>query len=251
MRLFKERAQYGPLEGRYRIFLIDHLDRANEQAANSLLKMLEEPPAYLLILMTAENAYDLLPTIRSRSLILSDVSACLPRRWRSFMRDRGLKDTQRRIALSGGSPGVAACLDLDAYDKRRSAMISLLQAASGVQPFAAWAKVSESLGRTDKLEHHLNVLYTLLEDVLFLQNGSRDIRNVDVRRTWSDCSHVRVSTGFECAVAKIDELVEFLRRNIQKSIALDALSPNCAALNACGKNKIPEIKWRSSQVTES
>ena len=53
-----------------RVFLIDHLDRANEQAANSLLKILEEPPPYLLILMTAENAYDLLPTIRSRSLII-------------------------------------------------------------------------------------------------------------------------------------------------------------------------------------
>ena len=52
------------------MFLIDHIDRANEQAANSLLKILEEPPAHLMLFMTAENAYDLLPTIRSRSLIL-------------------------------------------------------------------------------------------------------------------------------------------------------------------------------------
>jgi DNA polymerase-3 subunit delta' len=104
IRLFKERAQYGPLKGRYRVFLIDHLDRANEQAANSLLKILEEPPAYLLILMTSENAYDLLPTIRSRSLILS-MSPLRSEEMALFMRDRGLKDTQRRIALSGGSRG--------------------------------------------------------------------------------------------------------------------------------------------------
>ena len=70
MRLLKERAQFGPLRGKHRVFLIDHIDRANEQAANSLLKILEEPPAHLLLFMTAENAYDLLPTIRSRSLIL-------------------------------------------------------------------------------------------------------------------------------------------------------------------------------------
>jgi DNA polymerase-3 subunit delta' len=140
-----------------------------------------------------------------------------------FMRDRGLKDTERRIALSGGSPGIAACLDLDVYDKRRSAMISLLQAASGVQSFAAWAKVSESLGRTDKLEHHLNVLYTLLEDVLYLQNGRPDIRNADVRK---DLEQIAASASFDwvrSATQKVDELVEFLRRNIQKSIALDAL----------------------------
>jgi DNA polymerase III subunit delta' len=222
IRLFKERAQYGPLKGRYRVFLIDHLDRANEQAANSLLKILEEPPSYLLIVMTSENAYDLLPTIRSRSLILS-MSPLSQDEMALFMRDRGLKDTQRRIALSGGSPGVAACLDLDVYDKRRSAMISLLQAASGVQPFAAWAKVSESLGRTDKLENHLHVLYTLLEDVLYLQNGRPDIRNMDVRK---DLEQIAASANFDWvrnATRRVDELVEFLRRNIQKSIALDAL----------------------------
>jgi DNA polymerase III subunit delta' len=222
IRLLKERAQFGPLKGRYRVFLIDHLDRANEQAANSLLKILEEPPAYLIILMTAENAYDLLPTIRSRSLILS-MSPLAPAEMDVFMRDRGLKDVPRRISLSGGSPGVAACLDLDAYDKRRSAMISLLQAASGVQPFAAWVKVSESLGRADKLENHLNVLYTLLEDILYLQNGRADIRNQDIRK---DLERIAASASFDwvrSAVRKVDELVEFLRRNIQKSIALDAL----------------------------
>ncbi len=222
MRLLKERAQFGPLRGKHRIFLIDHIDRANEQAANSLLKILEEPPAHLLLFMTAENAYDLLPTIRSRSLILG-MSPLSSDEMGAFMRDRALKDSQRRVALAGGSPGVAVTLDLDAYDKRRSAMIALLQAASGVQPFGTWARVSESLGRTDKLENHLNVLYTLLEDVLYLQTASGEIRNSDVR---NDLDAIARQVSFEwlrSAVRKVDELIEFLRRNIQKSIALDAL----------------------------
>ena len=67
-RLLKERAAFMPMHGNRRIFLIDHIDRANEQAANSLLKTLEEPPSHLLLIMTAENAYDLLPTIRSRAV---------------------------------------------------------------------------------------------------------------------------------------------------------------------------------------
>ena len=77
--------------------------------------------------------------------------------------------------------------------------------------------------RTDKLENHLNVLYTLLEDVLFLQNGAGEIRNTDVRR---DLDAIARQVSFDWlrrAVKRIDELVEFLRRNIQKSIALDAL----------------------------
>ena len=173
-------------------------------------------------MMTAENAYDLLPTIRSRSLILG-MSPLATDEMTSFMRDRGLKDAQRRTSLAGGSPGIAVSLDLETYDKRRAAMIALLQSASGVQPFSAWAKVSESLGRTDKLENHLNVLYTLLEDILYLQNATGQIRNADVQKDLDGIASVSASTGLRAAVRKVDELVEFLRRNIQKSIALDAL----------------------------
>ena len=49
MRVLRERAQFKPLRGSHRVFLIDRLDRANEQAANSLLKVLEEPPEHLVI----------------------------------------------------------------------------------------------------------------------------------------------------------------------------------------------------------
>lgn len=222
IRLLKERAQFGPLRGRRRVFLIDQLDRANEQAANSLLKILEEPPPYLILMATAENVYDLLPTIRSRSMTIP-MSPLSRDEMEAFVRDRGLKDSQRRISLAGGSPGLAVSLDLDAYDKRRAAMIALLQSASGLQPFASWARVSESLGRTEKLETHLNVLYSLLEDVVFLQNGAGEIRNTDVRR---ELDAIARHVGFDWlrrAVKRIDELVELLRRNIQKSIALDAL----------------------------
>jgi DNA polymerase-3 subunit delta' len=118
---------------------------------------------------------------------------------------------------------VAVCLDLEAYDKRRAAMITLLKAASGVQPFGTWAKVSESLSRTEKLENHLNVLYSLLEDVLFLQNGTGELRNADVRKDLEEIARRASFDWMRKAVCKTDELVELLRRNIQKSIALDAM----------------------------
>src|SRR6266849_6425743 len=72
MRQLKESAQFKPSRGSRRVFLIDHVDRAGDQAANSLLKTLEEPPDHLILIMTAENAYDLLPTIRSRAAPFSE-----------------------------------------------------------------------------------------------------------------------------------------------------------------------------------
>src|SRR5579864_5910609 len=120
MRLLKERAQFKPLHGRRRVFLIDQIDRANEQAANSLLKILEEPPDHLILIMTAENPYDLLTTIRSRSVPFH-LGPLSNEEMRAFVSARGLSDPDRRMALAAGSPGLAVSMDLDVYDERRRA----------------------------------------------------------------------------------------------------------------------------------
>jgi DNA polymerase-3 subunit delta' len=227
-RLLKERAPFLPHKGSRRIFLIDHVDRANEQAANSLLKILEEPPAHLILIMTAENAYDLLPTIRSRSVPF--YFAPLSREeMRAFVGSRGLEQPERRLALAAGSPGLAVSLDLEAYDKRRAAMLVLLKAAAGVAPFGSWASIAETLGRSksEKLDLYLKVLYELLRDLLILGEGSAggavEIRNQDIRRDLEALAGKVEFAWIRRAVVQVDELAELVRRNIQKTIALDAL----------------------------
>jgi DNA polymerase-3 subunit delta' len=223
-RMLKDRAQYLPHQGKRRIFVIDHVDRANDQAANSLLKTLEEPPEHLILIMTAENAYDLLPTIRSRSVPFQ--FAPLSREeMRGFVQARRLDHPERRIALAAGSPGVAVSLDLETYDRRRAVMLALLKAAAGVTPFAQWVPVSEAMGRSrsEKLEVYLRVLYDLLRDILLLQQGGGEIRNQDIRRELESIAAKVDFRWIRGAVVKVDELVEFARRNIQKILALDAL----------------------------
>ena len=223
-RLLKDRAQFLPNKGNRRLFLIDHVDRANDQAANSLLKTLEEPPDHLILIMTAENAYDLLPTIRSRAVPFH--FAPLDRaEMREFVRARTLGNPDRRIQLAGGSPGLAVSLDLETYDKRRAAMLMLLKVAAGDAPFEKWVPVGEVIGRTksEKLEFHLKVLYDLLRDLLILREGGAEIRNEDIRRELEPLA-VRVDYAWiRKAVRQADELVEMMRRNIQKVIALDAV----------------------------
>ena len=103
-RLLKEAAQYLPHKGPRRVFLIDHVDRANDQAANSLLKTLEEPPDHLILIMTAENAYDLLPTIRSRAVPFY-FAPLEPEEMRGFVRARGLGPTGAADRAGGGKSG--------------------------------------------------------------------------------------------------------------------------------------------------
>jgi|RhiMetdeSRZDD1v2_1073273.scaffolds.fasta_scaffold628546_2 DNA polymerase III subunit delta' len=224
IRLLKERAQFGPLQGEHRIFLVDGIDRANEQAANSLLKVLEEPPPYLIFLLTAENTYDLLPTIRSRSLPIR-LSKLADEEMLAFVRARGLGDSERRVALSAGSPGMAVALDLPTYDKRREAMLALLRSSCGQASFGDWARYSEKLAasRSEKLEPYLKVLFLLLEDVLHLREGSTSLRNIDLRADLAALARTMEFVWIRESVRRLDELIQLLRRNIQKTIALDAL----------------------------
>ena len=223
-RLVKERSPYLPMKGSRRVFLIDRVDRANDQAANSFLKTLEEPPPHLIVIMTAGNAYNLLATIRSRAvpfyfapLTVEEMS--------QFMRARGLDEPERRVTLSGGSPGVAVSLDLEAYDRRRAAMVALLRVAAGESPFAAWLPHSEAMARSrsEKLDLYLMVLYGLLRDLLVLRETGGEIRNQDARRELEPLARKLDFAWIRAAVKRVDEIAGLIRRNIQKTIALDAL----------------------------
>jgi len=223
-RLLKERAPYKPLRGNRRVFLIDHVDRAGEQAANSLLKTLEEPPDHLILVMTAENAYDLLPTIRSRAVPLH-FTPLSNDEMREFVRARRLESPEERVSLAAGSPGLAVSLDLETYRKRRAAMLGLLEAAAGVTGFGQWLPPSEAIGRSksERLDLHLKVLYDLLRDVLVLRESGGGIRNEDIRPRLAAIAG-RVSFAWiRAAVRKVDQVAELVRRNIQKTIALDAI----------------------------
>ena len=201
---------------------MDQLDRANEQAANSLLKTLEEPPPYLILIITAQNAQDLLPTIRSRSVpfYLSPLSA---EEMRRFVAARNLDHPELRAALAGGSPGIAVSLDLAGYERRRESMLALIQAAAGISRFDRWLEHSELVAarRDDKLEDYLRVLYLLLADLLALSLGRGQIRNTDVSEELETLAR-RVSLDWiRAAVARTDRLLALARRNIQKSLAFD------------------------------
>jgi DNA polymerase-3 subunit delta' len=146
---------------------------------------------------------------------------------RAFIKSRNLDEPERRLALAEGAPGLAVSIDLEAYDRRRTAMLALLKVAGGLAGFDTWLKHADSVAarRTEKLESYLEVLYSLLEDTVLLVHASRKgLRNSDIR---GELEALAGRVDFEWlrrAIARVDELVELGRRNIQKSIAFDAFA---------------------------
>lgn len=227
MRLLRERGQPRPLSGAFRVMLIDHLDRANEQSANSLLKVLEEPPSHLILIATVENLYDLLPTIRSRAITLQ-MSRLSPDEMLAFVKTRRLSDPELRVDLAEGSPGIALTLDLEQFRKRRALMLTALECGAGLKPFSTWVQASESYSasKSEKLDLHLKIGYGLLRDVLALTQGLPAAKNRDIQPQVAKLASAVSFPWIQRATACLDELVLMVRRNIQKTAALDALIVN-------------------------
>ena len=71
MRTLRHEAVLSPLEGRWKVYIIRQMEQATAEAANCLLKTLEEPPSNVILMLTASEAEALLPTIVSRCQVLN------------------------------------------------------------------------------------------------------------------------------------------------------------------------------------
>ncbi|MCC6934784.1 MAG: AAA family ATPase [Candidatus Yanofskybacteria bacterium] len=103
---------YGrPLSGEHKVALIDEAHRLGIDAANTLLKVLEEPPAYLTIILVSSQPQQMLPTIASRcqELAFSPLDADDMAR---ALADVRITPAQREVLLmvAGGRPGLARTL---------------------------------------------------------------------------------------------------------------------------------------------
>ena len=130
---------------------------------------------------------------------------------REFVRRAAWTSRSGACALAAGSPGVAVSLDLEAYDKRRAAMLALLKVAAGARAVrrvgAGFAKPSAA-ARARSWICYLKVLYDLLRDLLVLHEGAGEIRNQDIRRELEALAAKVEFAWIRKAVAQVDEIAQ-------------------------------------------
>src|SRR5271157_856946 len=173
-----ETIYYRPGEGRERIYIFTDAAFMKE-AANSLLKVLEEPPEFATIFLLAENAGELLPTVRSRSMLLQLRSLSMAEIEQYLAKHRpDWKPQQRALVakLSEGAVGRARTFDLEAYSASREHALTILRTALHTGEHTELFKITETYragaeGR-QKTDLLLRCLYSLLQDLLFLDSGA-------------------------------------------------------------------------------
>jgi len=224
-----ENIYFRPAEGRESIFIFTDAAFMKE-AANSLLKVLEEPPEFATIFLLAESTGELLPTIRSRCMVLSLHCLSLAEIEQYLATHRTEWKAQQRALvarLSEGAVGRSRSFDLETYSGARQQALTLLKTALRTGEHSELFKITETYragaeGR-EKLDLLLHCLYSLLQDLLFLDSKSPElVRNTDIRGELEKLSQVADFEWLSNAAGKLAEVERGRRRNLLRSLSLDA-----------------------------
>ena len=229
-------AWYRPPVEAARAFTIFTSSSFMKEAANSLLKLLEEPPDHTSLILLTENPQELLPTIRSRAVV-HRLGAIPPADLESLLAQRRpeLKPQQRALAarLAEGAVGRALSIDLDVFLASRNDALIILRTAlrepDYTQLFHATESYRAGADGQEKTINLLRALGSLLEDLLLVIAGTPSlIRNLDIADELARLAEGLSVDWIDGAARALVQVEQGMRRNLLRSLSLDAMAVGIA-----------------------
>lgn len=225
-------AYYRPPVESKRTFTIFTSSAFMKEAANSLLKVLEEPPEHTSLILLTENPQELLPTIRSRAVVhrlgaipATDLEALLAERRPE------LKPKDRALAarLAEGAVGRALTIDLAVYLASRQDALVLLRTALREPDYTLLFHATESYRAgadgQQKTINLLRALGSLIEDLLLVVAGTPGlIRNLDLTADLEHLAQGLTVDWIDGAARALVQVEQGMRRNLLRSLSLDAMA---------------------------
>ena len=166
---------YKPYESEHKIYIIDGAENMTTQAANSLLKTLEEPPSYAIIILISEELNKLLPTVISRcqNLRFSNISR---EKMYEFLDRHNVKEEKRDliIGLARGSIGKAKELyKNDEFLNKRNKIYDFLKEIHNVTKVDIFSEVNEWVDLLKEDFPLFDLLSVWYRDIIIYKRGNK------------------------------------------------------------------------------
>ena len=228
IRQIQERTTCKPLEARRRAFIIDDADKMNEESANALLKMLEEPSSANILILVTARPYSMPQTIISRCqhMRFNPLSSETVAR---FLVSEMNMDNQKALllaALSGGSIGNALELNKEDIVAYRTELLTLLSTTNREDPFSL-INFASFLGQKKKeIRQGLNIMNTFFRDVLvFKEVGKNEMLiNQDNSSFISTCAARLSGEQILHNIKQIEKAGDIIDQNVNKSLTLETMA---------------------------
>ncbi len=227
IRSVSQQAGLKPFEGKWKVFVIRDAELMNPQAANSLLKTLEEPPPHVVLILTTKDSRLLLPTVVSRCqvfglrLVPTDVIE------RELRERHGLGTEQARVVarMSGGRIGWAidAARDQSAW-QQRSETVQRLAGLATVGRFDRLNYAQQLARDRSQIKDVLDLWLGWWRDLLLIKGGCAEtIGNVDMAHQLEHEASRYLLKDITTFIRNIRNTQRQLEKNVDPRLALEVL----------------------------
>ncbi len=236
IRDLEREANFRPYEANARFFIVDEAEKLNDNAANALLKTLEEPPDSTYLILVTSRPDHLLPTIRSRCQMLRFTPVAAEEIARCLIAKSAFHGDEAKLVarLANGSIANAMSFDLEKFRSIRESMLGVVEnviTSGNIPPLLQMSEsMNDAKGKED-YEPSIDVLESLVRDVWLLKNsaGSDAIINIDLAAKLGELAALGDSRKMGNWLSSIEEMRQNFAANINRKVATDALFLEMAA----------------------
>lgn len=231
-----------PFESRKKIYIIDNSEEMTLEASNCLLKTIEEPPYYAIIILICSKIDPILPTIISRCQIVN--FGLIPSyKIKEFLlnNNKNLEKEKAEIIsrLAQGSIGSALKLLSDKeYFIRREEVLDDLSAISPGKPGEdIFAKVEKMVSEIDRIKEILEMIKLWYRDILIIKNtgDQKYIANCDKLEILDEKSQIYSQEILIDILDYLEQIEEYLIKNVNTRLILERLYIKMVGVEYCLK----------------
>ena len=161
-----------PYSSRYKVYIVDGAQKMNQQAQNALLKTIEEPPAYAIILLLTTNADSFLQTILSRCITLNLKAVKEDKIKEYLMKHYQIPDYQADIcaAFSQGNVGKAIQLaSSEEFGELKASVLQLMKRLEDIDLYEMTGAVKQIAEYKLSVNDYFDLMMIWFRDVLYLK----------------------------------------------------------------------------------
>ncbi len=217
-----------PYSSKYKIYIIDEADKLTIQAQNALLKTLEEPPAYAVIILLTTNHEALLSTILSRciTLNLKVVEDELIRTY--LMEENQIPDYKANISVAFAQGNVGKAIKLAStqdFDQLREDTFSMLRNMADMEMYEVIEYIKKIAENKLNINDYLDLIILWFRDVLLFK-ATNDINHLIFKDNISDIkkqANERSYNGIENIINAIEKAKVRLNANVNFELVMELL----------------------------
>jgi len=226
VRALEEQIIYRPLVGQRRVVIIDDADRLTLGAANALLKTLEEPPGYTVLILVTSRPHMLPVTIRSRCQSLRFAAPAQSRVEADLAAKRSLSRSDARFLATVTQNRLGEALEADlASIREKQRDFATVTARSALQSVANVLATAEALHREERSAEALEWIARWVRDLILVRVGADHASLVNLDRV-QELEETARQLQVEQLLPLIDDIETLQRaanRNLNLQLALESV----------------------------